>query len=103
MSETEKLKVSARWTNDCSGKKDFDGRIVDLSTRYWPRGGGFYTSVDGQTWTRLAEKVTHKAQTDVGDRYDVTGAYRYVRVTGFGNTTNAYTLHLQELAVYDVT
>ncbi|MET9274871.1 alpha-N-acetylglucosaminidase TIM-barrel domain-containing protein [Kribbella sp. NPDC003557] len=59
-------------------------------------------SVDGQTWTRLAEKVTHKAQTDVGDRYDVTGAYRYVRVTGFGNTTNAYTLHLQELAVYGV-
>jgi NPCBM/NEW2 domain-containing protein/F5/8 type C domain-containing protein len=59
-------------------------------------------SVDGQTWTRLAEKVTHKAQTDVGDRYDVTGAYRYVRVTGFANTTNAYTLHLQELAVYGV-
>lgn len=59
-------------------------------------------SVDGQTWTRLAEKVTHKAQTDVGDRYDVTGSYRYVRVTGFGNTSNAYTLHLQELAVYGV-
>ncbi|TCC06145.1 alpha-N-acetylglucosaminidase TIM-barrel domain-containing protein [Kribbella soli] len=59
-------------------------------------------SVDGQTWTRLAEKVTHKAQTDLGDRYDVSGEYRYVRVTGSGNTANAYTLHLQELAVYGV-
>lgn len=24
------------WTNDCSGKKDFDGEIIAISTRYWP-------------------------------------------------------------------
>jgi hypothetical protein len=29
------------WTDDCQGKKDYDGSIVRLSTRYWPRGGGF--------------------------------------------------------------
>jgi hypothetical protein len=33
--------LRAEWTNDCQGKKDFDGEIVTLSTRYWPRGGGF--------------------------------------------------------------
>lgn len=33
--------VPARWTDDCQGKKDFDGRLVNLSTRYWPYGGGF--------------------------------------------------------------
>ena len=29
------------WTDDCQGKKDFDSEIFSLSTRYWPRGGGF--------------------------------------------------------------
>jgi hypothetical protein len=96
----------------CSGQSSWLqvdlGAAHDLSsvrvTPYYADGRSYLYrvdgSVDGQTWTRLAEKVAHKAQTDVGERYDVTGAYRYVRVTGFGNTSNAYTLHLQELAVY---
>jgi hypothetical protein len=29
----------ARWTDDCSGKKDFDGPIISVFTRYWPAGG----------------------------------------------------------------
>jgi hypothetical protein len=29
------------WTDDCQGKKDFDGPLVSVSTRYWPQGGGF--------------------------------------------------------------
>jgi hypothetical protein len=41
-----RLKLNARWTDDCSGKKDFDGDIVSVSTRYWPMGGGFYISDD---------------------------------------------------------
>lgn len=36
------MKIAAKWTDDCSGKKDFDGAILRISTRYWPRGGGFY-------------------------------------------------------------
>lgn len=32
----------AKWTDDCSGKKDFDGELLSLSTRYWPRGGGYF-------------------------------------------------------------
>lgn len=34
----------ATWTDDCQGKRDFDGELVSLSTRYWP---GSY-SRDGQ-------------------------------------------------------
>lgn len=30
-----------KWTNDCQGKKDYDGTLIRVSTRYWPRGGGF--------------------------------------------------------------
>lgn len=29
------------WTLDCQGKQDFDADLVRLSTRYYPRGGGF--------------------------------------------------------------
>ena len=36
------MTVPARWTDDCQGKKDYDGHLVTLSTRYWPRGGGFH-------------------------------------------------------------
>lgn len=28
--------VVAEWKDDCQGKKDFDGAVVVLSTRYWP-------------------------------------------------------------------
>ena len=35
------MKFSGHWTNDCQGKKDYDGPILEVSTRYWPRGGGF--------------------------------------------------------------
>lgn len=36
------MKLRAEWTDDCQGKKDYDGPIVSISTRYWPRGGGFF-------------------------------------------------------------
>jgi hypothetical protein len=35
----DKLKLAAEWTDDCQGKKDYDGDIVSISTRYWPAGG----------------------------------------------------------------
>ncbi|MFJ9393021.1 alpha-N-acetylglucosaminidase TIM-barrel domain-containing protein [Nocardioides sp. NPDC101246] len=57
-------------------------------------------SVDGITYTPIAAKTADSPQTDVGDWYPVNGSFRYVRVTGTGNTSNAYALHLQELAVY---
>lgn len=26
----------ATWTDDCQGKQDYDGRLLGISTRYWP-------------------------------------------------------------------
>ena len=28
---------TAHWTDDCQGKKSFDGFVVLIDTRYWPR------------------------------------------------------------------
>lgn len=41
------MKPAARWTPDCQGKWDYDGQMISISTRYWPRGGGFHLS-DGK-------------------------------------------------------
>lgn len=30
------MKLNAEWTDDCQGKKDYDGDILAISTRYWP-------------------------------------------------------------------
>ena len=30
------MKLEISWTDDCQGKKDYDGDIVAVSTRYWP-------------------------------------------------------------------
>jgi hypothetical protein len=37
------LTTTARWTPDCQGKWDYDGRYLVVSCRYWPQGGGFHT------------------------------------------------------------
>lgn len=29
------------WTDDCQEKKNYDFPILEISSRYWPRGGGF--------------------------------------------------------------
>lgn len=43
------MKLQAKWTDDCQGKKDYDGPIIEISSRYWPRGGGFHVS-HGGSW-----------------------------------------------------
>jgi len=50
------LNVPAIWTNDCQGKKDFDGILVTLSTRYWPN--------------RLGIKPSAKAEVYIGSTND---------------------------------
>lgn len=42
MSE-ERPKLLAKWTDDCQGKKNYDGPVLVVSTRYWPPEGGFST------------------------------------------------------------
>jgi hypothetical protein len=49
------MSIMADWTPDCQGKQDFDGPIIEVSTRYWPRGGGFSVLVDGQ-WQENADR-----------------------------------------------
>jgi len=34
--------------NDCQGKKDYDGNILSISTRYWPAGGGLAVIIPGR-------------------------------------------------------
>jgi len=46
----EKGLRSFEWTNDCQGKKDFDGEVLHVSSRYWPRGGGFHV-LDENGWS----------------------------------------------------
>jgi hypothetical protein len=52
------LTPCAKWTNDCQGKKDYDGRLIDISTRYWPAGGGFHMW-DGHEFKSSAETRPH--------------------------------------------
>lgn len=50
MTTEQQMRVPAEWTDDCGGKKDFDGELVTLSTRYWPRGGGFFVLTPDREW-----------------------------------------------------
>ncbi|MEI7054831.1 alpha-N-acetylglucosaminidase TIM-barrel domain-containing protein [Nocardioides sp. CCNWLW239] len=86
---------------DLGAEREISG--IRVTPYYADRRSYRYTvegSVDGITFTPIAAKNVDSPQTDVGDWYPVSGSFRYVRVTGTGNTSNAYTLHLQELAVY---
>lgn len=38
----KQIPLAAGWTPDCQGKQDYDGKILSVSTRYWPRGGGYF-------------------------------------------------------------
>lgn len=51
------MRLAAEWQNDCQGKKDYDGEILSVSTRYWPAGGGFHIFD-----TREPEKGLHLNQ-----------------------------------------
>lgn len=45
------LPINAEWRDDCQGKKDYDGEILRISTRYW----GSRRRVDG-TLTKPSAK-----------------------------------------------
>jgi hypothetical protein len=54
---------AARWTNDCQGKKDYDGRLLDISTRYWP---GNYRQ-DGRPSAKAAIHINHGEPDETGN------------------------------------
>lgn len=46
----------AKWTGDCQGKQDYDGRLLSISCRYWPgEGDGGSNVFDTSTmkWTTV--------------------------------------------------
>lgn len=45
---TDKAEYNLEWVPDCLGKQDYDGTLVSLSCRMYPRGGGF-SQVDTRT------------------------------------------------------
>jgi hypothetical protein len=59
------LKVPAKWTDDCQGKKDYDGDIVSISTRYWPEGGGFSVLHPDRTWTNGLPGIKPSAKSEL--------------------------------------
>jgi hypothetical protein len=36
------MKIDVQWTKDCQGKQDYDADILSISSRFYPRGGGFH-------------------------------------------------------------
>lgn len=43
------MELQAEWTPDCQGKQDFDADLVRLSSRFYPRGGG-YSELRSGVW-----------------------------------------------------
>lgn len=49
------MELQAEWTHDCQGKQDFDADLVRLSSRFYPRGGGF-SELSGGKWIENADR-----------------------------------------------
>src|SRR4051794_15112599 len=61
MSEIAELK----WTPDCQGKWDYDGALIRVSTRYWPRGGGFSIYDGGEFRTNENQEIRPSANSTI--------------------------------------
>lgn len=48
--------IAVVWTPDCQGKWDFDGPVISVSTRLWPRGGGYSMFTPGAGWEENADR-----------------------------------------------
>lgn len=59
------LKPCAKWTPDCQGKWDFDGSILRVSTRYWPRGGGFSVWDGNNFLTNVDQLIRPSAHSEI--------------------------------------
>lgn len=52
----------ARWTSDVGGKQDYDGRLLDISTRYWPA----WKSSNGMPSARASILIRHGEPDEYG-------------------------------------
>lgn len=53
------------WTPDCQGKWDYDGPLVRVSSRYWPRGGGFSVLRNGEFVTNENQDIRPSAHSTI--------------------------------------
>lgn len=80
------MKLAAEWTNDCQGKKDYDGEICVVSTRYWPRGGGF-SLFDGKEFSTNSDKtIKPSANCTIGIRMPDTDVLSLIEKAFEGET-----------------
>lgn len=62
---SKKVMFELEWTPDCQGKQDYDGSLVRVSTRYWPRGGGFSVLKDGVFATNADQSIRPSAHSTI--------------------------------------
>jgi hypothetical protein len=61
------IEPCARWTPDCQGKQDYDGRLLSISTRAWPP---HYSP--GRQWTAHAAIVINHGEPNEAGYADYT-------------------------------
>ena len=89
----EQAEYNLTWQPDCQGKWDYDGRLVSLSSRYWPRGGGFHVLdpnkgiLEGNE-TRTETIPTATASICIGDLAE--GPYETIITADFCGDTEAH-------------
>ncbi len=58
--QPKRIKTTATWTDDCQGKKDYDGELISVSTRYWPAKGGFWVVNKDSSGTTIRDGEDQK-------------------------------------------
>lgn len=56
---------SFEWTDDCQGKKDYDGPLLSVSSRYWPprySSAGQHTAASSILWGNPADDYAEIAR-----------------------------------------
>jgi hypothetical protein len=85
------LKLDANWTDDCQGKKDYDGPILWLSTRYWPPDGGMLIFN-----TNEPEKLLHPPEMPEGGLPGYPCARSSLVIRGFDYDSNGRGIELAD-------
>ena len=94
----KELELAALWTDDCQGKKDYDGEICCISSRYWPRGGGF-SVFDGKTFsTNGDQNIKPSAVSHIGIRLPDTDIFDLARKTFEGESFDEIKIQVEAWA-----
>lgn len=69
----------AEWSNNCQGKKDYDGRLLSISTRYWPASPTSLNAYDTKTgkWSEVPYGGTPSASAAIHINFGEPDQYGY--------------------------